>query len=1092
MIKNLSLVFSIFLIAGILIPAYAQTSPDHVVINEVDINPFGDDSASITEWIELYNPTDSNIDLGGWEIASTTVFKKTLTIPDGTIIGPGQFLKYQYQSLWFADSAESVELRDNDGAVIDKTPTLTDTANDFTSWQRLYDGYDLDSSDDWKFAISTAGASNGRLIEIEESKEVTITVSSEESYLFGEVAVIEGSVSEEVLVVKPHFKPEPIIIDIDGPDFYKTITLYPDLNLNYDVTLNLNQVLGVNAGTYDVSVSYAGATASTSFSVGLESIKQEEQLDGSLGILTDNSQYLPGQTVLISGTTSEITPFVGMKFTIVNARGEEIVNGHLFPTNNKFETSIFITTVNPSYGTHEINAEYSGESASTTFEVVEDIKEDVPISLSIDKEAYGLGDKVIVTGRLNQVWVGVLDLEITQTKQTGLGGASSGSDAGFKILDAVNVMGDGTFTYTFTIPENSLRLGDYRINVSKDIGSVTIIAHVVDDPENFIRSSEPLTINTDKQVYDLGDTMILDGFILNPYTSSSYKTGSSVKITISNQDGSPLGISSLPKEEQTPASGGSGYEFTAIPETSGRYSTQIDIIQNIFTAGNYTVKSQYAANTATNTFSIINSLDLKDGAIISLDKQVYGLGETVTLSGILPPTGEKGIEISLTKPDGTTINSGAILENQRLSWSWVTPSAEKPQNIKTDDGRNTIKSNFGIYKIKLSVSPESMNFFFKVSADPENDSISQAPIFVSTDKSIYQAGEKLKVSGNVILRDQGDEGLIIPDRVRIVIVDKNIPFKPIYESSVYPNQGGAFSSLFELPATIFSEGFYTVKASYTSGKSNVEFSVANDFVFGLDDDLALLLSTDQSEYYPGDVVEITGKPNKLVYVEIFKVSVIKKAETEITCGSFICGTNTGPVTSIHPSPSGSFNHQFVIPDSISSIGTYEVAVDANFEKKSIQFNVIEKPQSIKLDTVIEKENRISEDTITISTEEKISDGATISPRVISGSLITPLRDDESNVNLKVSSTTGTCIIGPDVDCLVSESTRKPGQIYDIVEVDGISLNVRYSGPDVRLEKFSISPESSSEFLPNSDWNVKVLKDDQVSRFYYKITYKVLE
>ena len=34
--------------------------------------------------------------------------------------------------------------------------------------------------------------------------------------------------------------------------------------------------------------------------------------------------------------------------------------------------------------------------------------------------------------------------------------------------------------------------------------------------------------------------------------------------------------------------------------------------------------------------------------------------------------------------------------------------------------------------------------------------------FVSTGKSIYQAGEKLEVVGNVILRIQGDEGLIVP------------------------------------------------------------------------------------------------------------------------------------------------------------------------------------------------------------------------------------------------------------------------------------------------------------------------------------------
>jgi len=177
---------------------------------------------------------------------------------------------------------------------------------------------------------------------------------------------------------------------------------------------------------------------------------------------------------------------------------------------------------------------------------------------------------------------------------------------------------------------------------------------------------------------------------------------------------------------------------------------------------------------------------------------------------------------------------------------------------------------------------------------------------------------------------------------------------------------------------------------------------------------------------------------------------------------------------------------------MSAIGLYEVIVDTDFETKSVQFVVIEKPRILKLDTVIEKENRIPEKTISIFTEEKTADNRTIAPRVISGSLITPSRADESNVNLKISTVTGTCIIGPDANCLVRESTRKQGQIYDVVEVDGISLNVRYSGPDVRLEKFSILPESSMEFLPDANWNIEVIKDDQVSRFYYKVTYKTLQ
>jgi len=167
--RNVPLVFSILLFAAILTPAYAQTA-DHVVINEVDINPPGDDSTSISEWIELYNPTDSDVDLGGWSVASTTILKKTMTIPSGNVIKSGQFLTYSYQNVWFTDVNESVELRDENNLVIDKTPVITDLQNDFTSWQRLYDGFDSNDSADWKFATSTAGSSNGKLIETQESE----------------------------------------------------------------------------------------------------------------------------------------------------------------------------------------------------------------------------------------------------------------------------------------------------------------------------------------------------------------------------------------------------------------------------------------------------------------------------------------------------------------------------------------------------------------------------------------------------------------------------------------------------------------------------------------------------------------------------------------------------------------------------------------------------------------------------------------------------------------------------------------------------------------------------------------------------------
>ena len=1090
--RNILLVFSVLLFSGILIPAYAQTS-ENVVINEVDINPPGDDSASISEWVELYNPTDSDIDMSGWQIASTTVLKKTMTIPLGTVIEPGQFMTYSYQNVWFTDANESVELRDANDIVIDKTPAITDIQNDFTSWQRIYDGYDFDNVDDWKFVTSTAGSSNGKLVETQESEGVIVTVSSAKSaYLFGEVAEISGTVSEEVFIIQPFFQPEQIVMTITGPNFNKIITMYPDLNLEYETTLSLHQVLGINEGDYDVSISYAGTTTSTSFSVGYEIIEQETIQDEEFSVITDQSQYIPGQKVSIIGFATDIIPFEGMKFTVTDSSGNLISNGNLFPINGEFNTSIFITTVGPKFGTYEIIAEYFDKSASTSFEVVEDFKEDVPISLWVDKEAYGLGDKVNISGRLNHVFVSTLNLEILQTKQTSTI-SGSGSDAGFKILDGVTLLGDGSFQYTFDVPDHENRLGAYKITVSQDVGTATIVIPVVEDPESFVRTDEPLTVNTDKDIYEFGEIIKITGFVEDPYSNSSYGTGAGVAVTISHEDGRPLEIITQGKNSGL-SSGGvvTGYSFSAIPETSGLYSIDVDVTQNIFTVGNYVVKSQYGSITMTETFAIVDSLDLEDGAIISIDKEVYGLGETVYLTGIIPPTGDNTISISVTRPDGTRTDSGTSVNNQQFSWNWDVPVYEKPQKLKDDDGRDNRLSNYGIYKIKVAIASESVDIFFKVSEDPDNDVLSTNPLFVSTEKSLYKAGEKLKVTGNVIKRIQGDEGLIVTERVSIKVIDGTFPFDQIHQSLVYPNQGGEFSSLFELPATIFSEGEYIIRANYLNTQTESRFSVANDFSFGGDVDLTLLLGVDKSEYYPGDTVVVSGKPSKLVYIEKFEVSVLQQDDGSITCGSFYCGTNTGPITTIRPSPSGSFSHQYVIPDMPTAIGSYEITVDADFETKSILFDVVEKPYTPKLETVIEKENRIAEKTIPIFTEEKKIDDGTLTPRVISGSLVTPTRGDESVVNLKVSTVTGICIIGPDVDCLVSESTRKQGQIYDVVEVDGLSLNVRYSGPDVRLEKFSILPESSVEFLPDANWNVEVIKDDQVSRFYYKVTYKTLE
>ena len=272
---SILLILFAILISGISTSVYAQTISDHVVINEVDTNPFGDDSQSISEWVELYNPTDSDVDLSGWEIASTTVLKKTLTIPDNTVISPGDFLLFNYEKTWFTDSSELVELRNADGVIVDETPFMIDLKNDFFSWQRSYDGFS-----DWEFSLSSAGSSNGKFIEFSNSSPVVVTVSSDKLiYNFDDTAIIQGTVSEHVYVEIPTFQAEPILINISGTNYEQVVSLYPDSDLNYDIALNLVQVLGFSKGTYVVSVHYAGVTTNTSFSLESKIIQVDDDVN---------------------------------------------------------------------------------------------------------------------------------------------------------------------------------------------------------------------------------------------------------------------------------------------------------------------------------------------------------------------------------------------------------------------------------------------------------------------------------------------------------------------------------------------------------------------------------------------------------------------------------------------------------------------------------------------------------------------------------------------------------------------------------------------------------------------------------------------
>ena len=150
---------------------WSQTSPEKpveapteapgvgpVVINEVELNPYGTDAGY--EWVELYNPINQSVDIGGWMLETTHGETVTLMIEYGTVIEPGEFQVYSHNVQWLDNEGESVLLMDESYSVVDETPLLTDTENDIGAWARYPDGYDTDDAFDWVFQASTQGSPN--------------------------------------------------------------------------------------------------------------------------------------------------------------------------------------------------------------------------------------------------------------------------------------------------------------------------------------------------------------------------------------------------------------------------------------------------------------------------------------------------------------------------------------------------------------------------------------------------------------------------------------------------------------------------------------------------------------------------------------------------------------------------------------------------------------------------------------------------------------------------------------------------------------------------------------------------------------------
>lgn len=1070
----------IILLLGLVSPVMGQSSntADHVVINEVDINPPGDDSKLVSEWVELYNPTNSAVDIGGWSVGATTGTKASYKIAEGTQLKRGGFAIFAYGPLWFPDTSSLVQLKTENSTIVDATPILRDIENGLKSWQRNTDGLDTDSSTDWVFRTSNAGSSNGKLSVTAANDFLSIQLSTDKTvYAFGDVVKISGEVSKKVTLTNQYTTPQ-VHLTIQGPEnFKKSFSLFPDrLNMFY-TEMKTDQVLKVPGGDYKAVVEYGGQTKETSFTISEKAIAPiEQELSEVISIAVDKPLYIPGETATLSGNTTKIIPLTGMKFKIFDPNRKQVFDGTLFPgSNGKFKTTFFINSVKPVFGIYTVVATYGTETTTNSYELVAEIKEDRLLSLDTDKQAYGLGDTVMISGRSNKIWISSLDIEIVQSFKN-----KDITDT-FDVKDSVRLAGDGTFKYEFKIPTENDRLGDYKVTVSKEIGSAETSFKVMENPSEFVEiNSRPLLISTDKELYGFGEQLVISGKVVEKKDLGRQN----VQISITKADGTSI-ISKGDARASAGKNQDTAFSFTGVPDSSGNFEIKTSIMRNIFENGKYLIKGTYAGNSASTSFTINDSLDRSGGVkiIATTDKEVYGTGEQVKLTGgVSTFTAQTSYTIALTDPNGKTTQGGVTLDKGQFSWTWTVPS------------RATV---FGLYKITIRSDSDKTDVFFKVSKDPKSET-TLPPVIVETDKNVYNSGEYVIISGTVLKTGSRAEGSVVDIKPEIVV--KTSANKEIYRANPDLGADGRFQTSVKLVAGVFKAGQYKVSAKYYDARAQTVFKVDDKFNVGKDTPLVLLMETDKEKYLLGDTVKISGRTSKIISVFDVDLKIIEDEELIYK-------------TTLRFDSAGSFSYDYAIPKN-ANLGNYTVESDTDFDTTTVLYEVVnELPPEIMTPPIEEPTNgttttgtgepsaapkkltdtvnRITDSLVSIAIEAKNIGEKTYQSTLFQG-LLRVNAGDESDVNLRVTSSDGTCLIGQDDDCKVTQSTRDGNSLYQIVQVGDTDLKVRFSGHEAKLEKFTILPDTQGGTIPEGDWTIEIIKDNQVSRFYYKISYTPIE
>jgi predicted secreted protein with PEFG-CTERM motif len=486
-----------------------------------------------------------------------------------------------------------------------------------------------------------------------------------ETYDPGDSVAVEGVIDEPV-------DNEDVTIRFKKPSGTTDETVNfgePSSNGNFDAVFEIPNT--ADEGVWTVEVDYDDEKSYTYFIVDDDADTIQVVLDEDTGI------YEAGSDVTISGQVDndDLSTDKFVRIIVLDPANDEILDedevelGDGTLPNDEFEYELSLDN-DASHGRYAVKVTYSvdDQEGSALFEIededagsggsdggtVDTVTSDTDgdLSAEIDEATYGPGGTVTITGTIDgydrddndELIISILDPDDLEIER----------DSDATVDEDGN---DGVFEFEYDLDDNADE-GGYTITITYANDEVELVFEVEEGSSGGGSGTEGLTAKLNKSSYLAGEILTVSG---------------TVQDVKENDEGDPEEVSILVyRPTGQVILQASKY---VVPSSNGAFSASIVLSSNLEVDDDYKVIVSYVDEEDVEILFDITGVSStpSDELTVETDKDEYGLGSTVRITGSVPASllvqGERAL-VLVEKPDGGPCRSDQISVESSGSFSY--------------------------------------------------------------------------------------------------------------------------------------------------------------------------------------------------------------------------------------------------------------------------------------------------------------------------------------------------------------------------------------------------------------------------------------